>query len=104
MSHGGKGEGQIIAEFATEVKETQKRADRSDQCLCRGCPTLTSLLQKKISKCFRIPFSGILTQRSEESCGAPGILAKRRCLYAAMRSEPITEGGHECWARVVVLP
>jgi hypothetical protein len=96
MSHGGKGEGQIIAEFSTEVEEAQKCTDRSDQRLHRQRSTLTSPLQKKIPQCLCIPFGRILTERSQESGGAPGVLAKRWFLDATMRSEPITKGDHEC--------
>jgi hypothetical protein len=48
VGHCGYREGEIVAEFSTEVEVPQKRAQRRDQRLCSPCPTLAGSLQKKI--------------------------------------------------------
>jgi len=58
-------EGEIVAEFSTEVEEPQKRAERSDQRLCCPCPTLAGSLQKKISNGLCIPLADIFAERPE---------------------------------------
>ena len=63
MGHGGYREGEIIAEFSTEVEEPQKRAEGSNQRLSCRCPTLTGPFQKKVSKGLCIPLADILAER-----------------------------------------
>jgi hypothetical protein len=65
VRHGGYREGEIVAEFSTEVEEPQKRAERSDQRLCRPRPTLAGPLQKKISNGLCIPLADIFAERAE---------------------------------------
>jgi hypothetical protein len=65
MGHGGYREGKIIAEFSTEVEESQKRAQRSDQRLRCRHPTLSGPFQEKISNCPCFPSGDIITERSD---------------------------------------
>jgi hypothetical protein len=65
VRHSGYREGEIVAEFSTEVEEPQKRAERSDQRLCCPCPTLAGSLQKKISNGLCIPLADIFAERAE---------------------------------------
>jgi hypothetical protein len=65
VGHRGYREGEIVAEFSTEVEEPQKRAEGSDQRLCCRCPTLAGSLQKKISNSLCIPLTDIFAERPE---------------------------------------
>ena len=65
MGHGGYREGEIVAEFSTEVEEPQKRAEGSDQRLCCGYPTLAGPFQKKVSNGLRILSADILPERPD---------------------------------------
>ena len=65
MGHGGYREGQIVAEFSTEVEEPQKCPEGSDQRLGRRCPALTRPFQKKVSNSPCIPLADILAERPE---------------------------------------
>jgi hypothetical protein len=65
VGHGGYREGEIVAEFSTEVEEPQKRAERSDQRLCSRCSTLAGSLQKKISHGLCMPLADIFAERPE---------------------------------------
>jgi hypothetical protein len=65
VGHGGYREGEIFAEFSTEVEKPQKRAEGGDQCLCCRCPTLAGSLQKKISNSQGIPLADIFAERAE---------------------------------------
>lgn len=63
MGHGGYREGEIVAELSTEVEESQKRAEGSDQRSCCRCPTLAGPFQKKVSNGLGIPLADILAER-----------------------------------------
>jgi hypothetical protein len=65
VGHGGYGEGEIVSEFSTEVKEPQKRAEGCDQRLRCRCATLPGSLQKKISNGLCIPPADIMSKRAE---------------------------------------
>ena len=65
MGHGGDREGEIVAEFSTEVEEPQKCAERSDQRLCCRYPTMAGPFQKKASNGPSIPLADILAERLE---------------------------------------
>jgi hypothetical protein len=65
VGHSGYREGEIVAEFSTEVEEPQKRAERSDQRLCCPYPTLAGSLQKKIPNGLCIPLADIFAERAE---------------------------------------
>jgi len=65
VGHGRYREGEIVAEFSTEVEEPQKRAERGDQRLCCRRPTLAGPFQKKVSKGLCIPLADILAERPE---------------------------------------
>jgi hypothetical protein len=65
VGHGGYREGEIVAEFSTEVEEPQKGPERTDQRLRRRCPTLAGPFQKKVSNGLCIPLADILAERSE---------------------------------------
>ena len=58
-------EGEIFAEFSAEAEEPQKRAEGSDQRLCRPCPTMAGSLQKKISNGLCVPLADIFAERAE---------------------------------------
>jgi hypothetical protein len=65
VGHGGYREGEIVAEFSTEVEEPQKCPEGSDQRLCCRRPTLAGSLQKKISNSLGIPLADIFAERAE---------------------------------------
>jgi hypothetical protein len=65
VGHGGYREGEIVAEFSTEVEEPQKRAEGSDQRLCSPCPTMAGSLQKKIANGLCTPLADIFAERPE---------------------------------------
>ena len=95
MGHGGYREGEIVAEFSTEVEEPQKRAKGSDQRLRRGRPTLAGPFQKIVSNGLRIPLADILAERAEKICGTAGIVPESWFFHAAMDSKPVAEGCHK---------
>jgi hypothetical protein len=49
VGHGGYREGEIVAEFSTEVQEPQKRPEGSDERLRGRYPTLVRPFQEKVS-------------------------------------------------------
>jgi len=65
VGHGRYREGEIVAEFSTEVEEPQKRAERSDQRLYCPRPTLAGSLQKKTPNSRCIPLADIFAERAE---------------------------------------
>jgi hypothetical protein len=65
VGYGGYRESEIVAEFSTEVEESQKRPEGSDQRLCCRCPALSGPFQKKVSNGLCIPLADILAERPE---------------------------------------
>jgi hypothetical protein len=65
VGHGGYREGEIVAEFSTEVEEPQKSAQGSDQRLCCPCPTMAGSLQKKIANGLCTPLADIFAEPPE---------------------------------------
>ena len=95
VGHRGYREGEIVTEFPTEVEESKKRAEGSDQCLQRRCPILAGPLQQKISNGLCVPLADILAERPEKICGTAGVLPESRLLQAAMRSEPVAKSDYQ---------
>ena len=99
MGHSRYGEGQIIARFSAEVKKPQKRAERSDQRLCRRDTTLAGALQDKVSHGLGVPLADFVTERLEQIRSAASVLSESRFLHPAMRLIPVAKGSHKSWLR-----
>ena len=65
MGHGGDREGEIVAEFSTEVEEPQKSTKGGDQRLRGRSPTLAGPFQKKASNGLCLPLADILAERPD---------------------------------------
>jgi len=95
VGHGRYREGEIVAEFSTEVEEPQKRAERSDQRLYCPRPTLAGSLQKKTPNSRCIPLADIFAERAEYIGRTASVVPQSWVLHAAMGSEPVAKSDHK---------
>jgi hypothetical protein len=65
VRHGGYRDGEIVATFSTEVKESYKCTKGGDQRLRGRRPTPAGLFQKEVSNGLRVPLADILAERPD---------------------------------------